>query len=112
MSRARDLAALERLSGLVLDHRLSRLNAAAARMERSRMQIAALDRPAEPEGISAVTAGQVGLRYRLWADARKGELNTVLARQTVEWIEARQDAREAFGRLEALRGVAARLGRK
>jgi hypothetical protein len=73
------------------------------------MQIAALDHPAEPEGLDLAPAAQVALRYQLWADIRRAELNTVLARQTADWLAAREDARHAFGRAEALRGIATRL---
>ncbi len=112
MSRAKDLAKLDGLSQLVLDDRLSRLRAAAAQVEKSRMQIAALDRSAEPDDLPPVAASQVMLRYQLWADGRRSELNAVLARQTVNWLEARQNAREAFGRLQALRGIAGRLAER
>ena len=110
MTQASDIAALERIARLLLDHRLNRLRAAADRKEQSRLQIAALDRTAEPADLPPVAAGQVALRYRLWADARRSEINSVLARQTAEWMLARDEAREAFGKAEALRGVAARLG--
>ncbi len=112
MSRAKDIVKLQELARLMLDHRLSHLREAADQRDRSRMQIAALDQVAEPADLPLVQALQVGLRYQLWADARRAELNTVLARQTAEWLEARQDARQAFGRTEALRGITARLGRK
>jgi hypothetical protein len=108
MSHPGDMAALQKVARLLLDHRLSGLQAAAARREQSRMQIAALDRVAEPSHLPPVAAGQVALRYQLWADARRSELNIVLARQTAEWMAARDEARLAFGKLEALRGVAAR----
>lgn len=112
MSRARDLAKLEDLSRLMLDDRLTRLRATATLVEKSRMQIAALDRKAEPDDLPPVAASQVALRYQLWADVRRSDLNVVLARQTVDWLDARQDAREAFGRLEALRGIAGRLAER
>jgi len=112
MSRAKDIARLQDLSRLMLDLRLTRLREAADQRARSRMQIAALAQVAETTDLPPVAASQVALRYQLWADARRSELNTVLARQTVEWLEARQEAQLAFGRAEALRGVAGRLGGK
>lgn len=112
MTRPTDIAALQRLAGLLLDHRLSQLRQAADRREQSRMQIAALDKGAEPADLPPVAAGQVALRYQLWADVRRSELNTLLARQTVDWIAAREDAQHAFGRAEALRGVAARIAHR
>jgi hypothetical protein len=109
MTRPRDIAALQGLARMLLDHRLSRLREAADRCDQCRMQIAALDRPPEQDGLELAASAQVALRYQLWADVRRSELNTVLARQTAEWLAARDDARHAFGRAEALRGIATRL---
>jgi hypothetical protein len=108
MSRRCDLSRLENLSALMLDQRLARLRAAADLCDQSRMQIAALDQAAAPAGLPPVAAGQVALRYQLWADRRRGELNTVLARQTADWLEARAEAQRAFGKLQALRGLGLR----
>jgi hypothetical protein len=112
MSRAKDIAALQDLAQLLLESRLSSLREAADRREQSRMQIAALDLAAEPPDLPPIAAGQVALRYQLWADTRRSDLNTLLARQTAEWMEARAEARHAFGRTEALRGLADRLARR
>jgi hypothetical protein len=109
MSRSGKIAALQGLAQLVLDHRLSQLRLSAERLEQSRMQIAALEQPLKATELGLAAAGQVALRYQLWADVRRAELNTVLARQSAEWLAARDDARHAFGRSVALRGVAARL---
>lgn len=73
------------------------------------MQIAALDLPQAPTDLGLAASGQVALRYQQWADLRRSELNTVLARQTAEWLAAREEARLAFGKTEALSGIAARL---
>jgi hypothetical protein len=43
------------------------------------------------------------VRYQHWADLRRAEINLVLARQTVDWMEARGAAQSAFGRAEVLR---------
>jgi hypothetical protein len=109
MTRSGDVTALEGLARLILDHRLNALRAAADRREQSLMQVAALDATPGAADLSPVAAGQVALRYQLWADARRSELNMVLARQTADWMAARDEARRAFGRAEALREVAARL---
>jgi hypothetical protein len=109
VTRRSEIAALHGLVQLVLDHQLSVLRAAADRREQSRMQIAALDKASEPSDLPPVAAAQVALRYQLWADVRRSDLNTVLARQTAEWMSAQDDARLAFGRAEALRGIAARI---
>lgn len=105
MSRPSDLARLQTLAALVRDHRLSLLHEAATRCSQSRMQIAALDRDSKDPDLSVVAAGLVGLRYQAWADVRRGELNTVLARQTADWLAARDEARLAFGRAGALEAM-------
>jgi hypothetical protein len=112
MTRSSDIAALQGLARLLLDHRLTQLRQASERREQSRMQIAALDVPSASSDLDLAAAGQVSLCYQLWADVRRTELNMVLARQTADWIAAREDARDAFGKTEALRGIAARLSGK
>jgi hypothetical protein len=109
MSKASDMTRLAELAQLVLDHRLGKLRSAVAELERSRMQIAALDQPAPPQDLEPVTAEKVALTYSRWADQRRAELNLVIARQTVDWIEARGEAQTAFGRVQALKGLATRL---
>jgi hypothetical protein len=108
MTSPRELTALQGLARLLLDQRLSQLRLAADRRDQSRMQIAALETASHLTDLG-FAAEQVAMRYQLWADVRRAELNTVLARQTAEWMAAREDARHAFGRAEALRGIAARL---
>ena len=49
--------------------------------------------------------------YGRWADARRAEINQVLARQTGQWIEARDAAKIAFGKADALRRLMERLGK-
>ncbi len=112
MSGSSDLAKLVGLTELVLDHRLHKLREAAAARDRSRMQIEAISAAAGPAGLPPVTEAFVGLAYRRWADIRKSELNAVIARQTVSWIDARSQAVTAFGRAQAVRSVIARVPRK
>lgn len=111
MTTKADVARLAALTALVLDQRLQQLRLAAAARDRSRMQIAALDLPQGDHDLPVPIAGQVGLAYERWADQRRTELNALIARQTVEWMAARSAASLAFGRTEALRGVAARQAR-
>lgn len=109
MTRAKDLAKLGSLGDLLLQHRLEQMRQAAASLERSRMQMSAIDKAAEPADLPDVVAGMVACDYRRWADARKAELNGVIARQTAEAMTARAEAEHAFGRVQALRGIAAKL---
>jgi hypothetical protein len=106
MSRGADLSRLEPLAQLLLDRQLADLRAAADRRARSQMQLAALD-PAPASGdLSGVAADLVALRYQRWADARRSTLNLQLAEQTADWLAARDAARLAFGRLQALQALA------
>ncbi|WP_135450122.1 hypothetical protein [Tabrizicola caldifontis] len=105
MNRRSDLARLQKLSQLILDQRLAKLRETADLRDRTRMQIMSLDQSAKTADLPTVTVNQVALRYELWADAQRTELNAILARQTVDWLDARDRALAAFGRLEALRGL-------
>ena len=109
MTKLADIARMAELAQLVLDQRLGRLRGAAAELERSRQQIAALDLSAAPTDLEPVTAEKVALTYNRWADQRRSELNLVIARQTVDWMAARSEAQTAFGRVQALQGLASRL---
>jgi hypothetical protein len=64
---------------------------------------------AQPADLGPMTAERVALAYDRWADVRRSELNLVIARQTVDWMEARTQAQTAFGRVQALQGLATRL---
>lgn len=112
MTFGKDIGRLTELADLIRDQRLNLLREAAERRDQSLRQIAALERPAAAPELSLLTEQLVGLRYQAWADHRRSELNTVLARQSADWLAARDEARQAFGRAEALRALAARQGRK
>jgi len=109
MSRP-DLKAIGAVSQLVLDHRLAALHDAANQLERSRAQLAAIN--AAPADLPPMAAELVDVSYQRWADTRRTELNIVMARQTVALIDAKAEASTAFGRLQALRGLAERLAKK
>ncbi len=93
---------LAKISAMMLDVRLADLRRAARACDESRAHLAALQ-VAPSDDADPVTAAQVELRYQLWADGRRAEINTTLARQTAEWMEARDAARTAFGKAEVLR---------
>ncbi len=109
MNRAAQIAKLGQISRLLLDSRLARLQAAARACRESEDRLAGLNVPdAEPGTLPEIAASLASLNYQRWADARRLEINLVLARQTSTMIEARDAAREAFGRSEALRGLQSR----
>lgn len=105
MTESKDLAGLGDLARLVLERRLSILREAALRRDLSRTQLAALSLEPGQTDLPPVQAGQVAFRYQLWADTRRAELNILLSRQTAEWLAAKEEAKAAFGRAEALRGL-------
>ena len=101
--RDRDkLAQLSMLCQMVLDTRLIALRQAALARQQSLDHLTELDRPQPETDLSPIIAGEVAIRYQLWADQRRSDINLTLARQTVAWTEARQDAARAFGRDQAL----------
>ncbi len=109
MTKANDLARLGTISQLVLDVKLAALQSAAAKRQQSLDQIDGLNAPVGAGDLPPVAAYHAQLRYQHWADARRAELNLVLARQTAEMLVARDDAAQAFGKDQALRGLQAKL---
>jgi hypothetical protein len=108
MSRRAKLEPLLAVSGLILDARLSTLDRAARACNDSRARLADLARPSDSAELPLTVAAQAALRYERWAEARRAEINLTLARQTAEWLTARDEARLAFGRAEALRAIVRR----
>jgi len=92
----------------MLDHKLAALTRAAAARDESKTRLAGLSRPLAETDLPLAAAAQAGLLYEHWAEARRAEINLTLARQTVEWIRARDAARQAFGRADALRRLSDR----
>ena len=109
MSQDDPLHRLSTLAALILEGRLADLRRRAAAKAESEAQIAGLERlPAADPGLEGAAAALAAMNYQRWADARRKDLNRVLARQTAEWLEAADAARQAFGRNEALETLARR----
>jgi len=108
------LPALARVAGALLDAELAELRARGAATEATRGRIAALDaavarqHAAIAAELEAPVAGPVLDRWGGWADRRRAELNTALARELAALEAQRQAAAAAFGRAEALRLIAGR----
>lgn len=100
---------LRSLADLLLEVRLSELQTAAAARAASLDRLADLDRTSQPTDLPDIAAAEVELRYQRWADQRRADINLVLARQTADWIEARSAAGLAFGKAQALQGLAKKL---
>lgn len=111
MSKAAEIARLEVLAGMIFDHRLSQLKTTAAAKAQSEAALAGLAAPMPADGLEGAAASLAGISYQRWADARRAEINLILAHQTRDWLDAQSAAREAFGRAEALRGLAEKLKR-
>jgi HPt (histidine-containing phosphotransfer) domain-containing protein len=110
MTPLKDTARMQQLAKMVLDAELGLLKRAADQRDQTKSQIAGL-RPAETllddkHGISGALAA---LRYQAWADARRIELQQVLAKQTAHWLDTRDKARLAFGKAEGFNQIAAKL---
>ncbi len=102
------LARLAGLARMIRDLKLAELEAAGRARAESRARLAGLDlSPIEPD-LGVIAAAQAEVRYQSWAEARRAEINLTLARQTAEWIEAREAARRAFGRAQVLERLTAR----
>lgn len=109
MNRRAEIAKLQVLAQLVLDHQLSGLRKAADAKAQSQAALLRLAQPpCDADGLQGAAAELAGLSYQRWADARRAEINQVLARQTHDWLEARDQAKLAFGKAEALRKLAAK----
>lgn len=107
--KSQQIARLGALTDLMLDARLVDLRAAAAARDASLDRLADLARPPSAADLPDLAAVDVEMRYQRWADQRRAEVNLILARQTVAWLEARQAATLAFGKSQALGGLAKAL---
>lgn len=105
----RDIEKLRRLgqiSAFLQQSKLQALQRAALVRQESLARLAALDAPHSATDLPAVTAQEVALRYQVWADQRRSDINMGLARQTVAWQVARQAAALAFGRDQVVQALA------
>jgi hypothetical protein len=110
LSRSEQLKRLEVLAGLMLDARLTDLQSCTHAREETLARLAGLAAPAPTQdSLPQVAAELAALNYQRWADARRAELNQILARQTAAWLDARGAAQQAFGKTQALAGVATKL---
>lgn len=108
MSEREKLTRLAEVSQLMLDAKMLSLEKAARARQTSLDRLAELDRPVACGDMEPVRAAEVAMRYALWADQRRSEINSILANQTVTWVEARQEAARAFGRNQVVKKLADR----
>lgn len=102
MSDKAKLRRLTEISNLILETRLLTLKTVARARQNSLDRLEQINRPSATLNLPLVAAAEVSMRYELWADQRRTEINSILARQTAEWDDARQEAARAFGRNQVL----------
>lgn len=113
MSQLRKIAQLQRLTDMVLEAELSALKNADAQRQGTLAKMEGLHAPPAVMDTDTGTAGAVAaLRYQSWADARRADLGQMLARQTAQWLDMRDQARRAFGRARGVDQVADKLAAK
>lgn len=111
MDKKAKLDRLTALSTLILDQHLARLQAAAAARNISLQRLQDLA-PTQSDDLNPITSATTLIRYDLWADTKRREINLVLARQTVIWLDARKAAQEAFGRADVLQRIKTSLQKR
>ena len=110
MTKQDQMQRLQQVAGLLFDSKLVDLKAAARAMQETKDHLVDLIAlPVQACELPATTMAVTGLRYDRWADVRRAELNLTLARQTAEWLDARDAARLAFGKTQALDAVKAKM---
>ncbi len=103
------LPALKRLSGLIMDLHLAELRRAEAERQTLRDRIATLSEPpAVPVDLPPQVGAEVAMRYNLWAELRRHEVEAALATKAQECETLRARARISVGR----DGAVARLSGK
>lgn len=97
---------LGQISALLRERKLHSLQCAAQARQVSLNRLATLDAPMPAPDLPSIAAEEVALRYAVWVDQRRREINLTLARQTAEWHLAQQEAAEAFGRDQVVQSLA------
>ncbi len=105
----KNIAVLQSLSQIVLDARLATLRTAADARAASLDRLADLGHSPVATELPELAAIDVAMRYHRWADQKRTEINLTLARQTATWLDARAEAKTAFGKAEALKGILHKL---
>ncbi|MFT4149094.1 MAG: hypothetical protein QM656_02775 [Paracoccaceae bacterium] len=105
MNRSQQLNRLSQIARITLDRRLADLRQAAEAKSQSEARLRDLAAQPPASDLSPVAAHLAELRWQKWADRRRVEINLVLARQTADWLSAREAAQAAFARGEALQAI-------
>lgn len=94
------------ISALLREKKLHSLQGVTQARQESLKRLAVLDAPIAPADLPALAAEDVALRYAVWVQQRRSEINLDLARQTADWHHALQEAAQAFGRDQVVQGLA------
>ena len=106
MNDAEKLRRLGQISALLHEAKMNALQKSVRARQDSLDLLTALDAPTPPTDLPTITAESVALRYALWADQQRSQINRQLARQTADWHSALQEAALAFGRDQVVQGLA------
>ncbi|MEZ5910866.1 MAG: hypothetical protein R3D84_00530 [Paracoccaceae bacterium] len=106
MAERAAMARLADLAQMLSDAQMVRLRKSAEAREEAERALARLDSLADPPADSGAFMGasmeQAGFRFQLWADRRRAEVNTLLARRKAQYLQDRDGAARAFGRAMAV----------
>jgi hypothetical protein len=94
---------------LILDKALADFERANSACAESRERLAAIDVNCSLSDLPLAAIAQAEMRYALWADARRTEINLCLSRQTAIRLVAQAAAVRAFGHTEVLRRLRERF---
>ena len=95
------IAQLRGLSDMILQTRLSALQAAGQARAQTQLQLQALAAPKPAvmdDGVHFQAALHVAETHAVWVTGQRKELSELLAHQTATWLDARDSARVAQGR--------------
>ncbi len=110
MRKLQEIKRLRAIAAVVLDTKLAHLRAHATARDETLARLADL---ATAEVIMSehgdVADVMAAVAYQGWADARRAEMNQILARQTATWLDARDMARVAFGKADVLQSLSMRM---
>lgn len=109
MNEKEKLGRLAEITQLMLDQKMLVVEKAQRARQASLDRLSELDRPMPGTDLPLITAQEIALRHALWADHKRREINEMLARQTADWIEAREEASRAFGRNQVLNRLKSQL---
>lgn len=99
----RRIEALARLADLIREAELSHLARASAARDAVQLDLTAHD-AAMPHG--EITDARSKARHDTWRAVKRASLNIALARETAQWLEARDAAARAVGRADVLKKLA------